>query len=207
MWIDGERVKVTVNLLAAWGGRLRIEAMDPQGGTAADLATDGQSYCLLDVRHDCGDCGPATPETVARLLRIAMPPDDVVAILFGSTPVLAQAATTSHWDARAGREIVELAAGGVTQRIELDGRPGAWDVLDSELRGADGKTTWHVAHKGFHEVRTTTGARVRMPSKSLLEQGDNSVTIEWREVQIGAELDVSKFRLALQPGLRACVAP
>src|SRR4051812_18425481 len=47
-----ERVKVSINVLVAQGGRLRLEAESPLGGTVATLVTDGQQFQLLDSRNN-----------------------------------------------------------------------------------------------------------------------------------------------------------
>ena len=39
-----DRVNLTVFMLAAWGGKLRFQAMNPNNSTAADLASDGKKY-------------------------------------------------------------------------------------------------------------------------------------------------------------------
>src|SRR6266508_3234861 len=47
--IGDERANVTVWILAAWGGRLRYQAMNPGGADmAADLASDGTQFCFVD---------------------------------------------------------------------------------------------------------------------------------------------------------------
>ena len=98
--IGKERANVTVLIMARWGGKLRFMAMNPNDTEAADLAADGARYAFIDYKNNCGDAGPATPENVARLIRIVMQPDDVVRLLFGSTPVLGGAAGTVAWDGK-----------------------------------------------------------------------------------------------------------
>src|SRR5438552_1848074 len=72
--IGKDRAKVTVYILVTWGGKLRFQAVNPSSATAADLASDGATYCFLDANNNCGDCGQATPEAVGSLLQIVMPP-------------------------------------------------------------------------------------------------------------------------------------
>src|SRR5262245_16243962 len=92
-----ERVNLTVYMLAAPGGKLRFQAMNPNDSTAADLASDGKRYCFMDVHGNCAECGPATAESVARLIQIPLEPDQVVAVLLGSAPLL-DAPATSSWN-------------------------------------------------------------------------------------------------------------
>src|SRR4029078_3789012 len=101
---------VTVMMLAAWGGKLRFQALDPNSAMAADLASDGRRYCFLEVHAGCSECGVATPEAVGRLVRIPLEPDQVVAVLLGSTPVLEGEAKLA-WDASNGTEVLTLTSG------------------------------------------------------------------------------------------------
>jgi hypothetical protein len=192
-----DRVNVRVMMLARWGGKLRFQALDPNDSMAADLASDGSRYCLIDVHQKCAECGEATPENVARLVRIPLEPDQVVAVLLGSTPVIAGQATV-EWDPSGGHEIVSIAGSGQTQRIVLDGRERRWDVLESELKEG-GKTRWKIRHKDFR-----TAGNVRVPGASLFEEGGDTVRITWNDQRIGEPLGDEKFQLEPQPGLPAC---
>jgi hypothetical protein len=197
--IGKERANVTVHIMAAWGGKLRFMAMNPQGGMAADLASDGSQYCFVDVTAGCQACGPATPDNVGRLVRIVMPPDDVVTFLVGSTPLLTNARAKVTWNADGGQEIVELSDGRHLQRVVLDGRERRWDVLVSELKDAAGKLVWRVRHKDYHPV----GA-VRLPGASYFEQPHDSVLIRWKEQEASLELPEDRFHLTPPPGLPTC---
>jgi outer membrane lipoprotein-sorting protein len=198
--IGKERAKVTVLIMAADGGKLRFMAMQPQGGMAADLASDGTEYCFLDANKGCGDCGPATPENVGRLVRIVMPPDDVVTFLLGSTPVLENAKAKVSWDTHGGHEILELSDGRFKQRIVLDGRDHTWDVLESEMKDAvSGKLVWRVRHKEYHSVGS-----VRVPGKSFFEQPSDDVLIRWKEQEVNVEIEEQKFHLVVPQGLPPC---
>src|SRR5205814_2396696 len=59
--LGNNRVNVKVDILTAWGGKLRLQAYDPNDAMAADLASDGQTYCFVDVHNHRSECGPATP--------------------------------------------------------------------------------------------------------------------------------------------------
>ncbi|MBI4509750.1 MAG: hypothetical protein HY698_08930 [Deltaproteobacteria bacterium] len=198
-----ERANLTVLILAAWGGKLRFMAMNPNQSMAADLASDGAQYCFLDANHNCGECGPATSQSVARLIRITLDPEQVVPLLLGSTPILTNASAKVTWDPDEGHEIVELAAGPFTQRIVLDGKNQRWDVLESVLR-EHGKLAWRLRHKDFHEVRAPDGQVDRLPGKSLFEEPRDSVLIRWKEQEVNVPLDESKFRIDIPAGISPC---
>lgn len=196
-----ERINLTVNIAAEWGGRLRFQAISPQGGTAADLASDGEMYCFLDVQKNCGECGTATAANVGRILGIAMPPDDVVAALVGATPVLPGAAATLRWDPREGREVLELRRDDLSQRIELQPRDdGGWNVTFAELRRAD-EVVWRIRHRDFHAV-----GRAWLPGKSLIEdpRAKEDALIVWKEQEVDVALPEAIFRIEIPSGLAPC---
>ncbi len=197
--LGGDRVNVKVDMLASWGGKLRFQAHDPNEATAADLASDGARYCMIDYHHNCGECGPATPENVARMVRIPLEPDEVVAVLLGTAPLL-DGEASDEWDAENGHERLALRRGDLVETVILDDK---WDVLEAELKSA-GRGVWSLRHKDFHDVATRDGKTVRLPGASLFEQGGDTVRIQWLGQTVGAPIDDASFRLKVPPGLPAC---
>ncbi len=193
-----ERVNLKVYMLAAWGGKLRFQAMSPNDSTAADLASDGKTYCFMDVNANCAACGRATPESVASLIRIPLEPDQVVAVLLGSAPLLDGDATLA-WKADGGREVLTVAKDGWKERVELDGTAKRWDVLEAELTGPDGNVAWNLRHKDFHDV-----GGVRLPGASLFEQGGDTVRITWKDQTVGEAIPDAKFHFTPPAGLPVC---
>jgi outer membrane lipoprotein-sorting protein len=198
-----ERVNVTVLMLAAWGGKLRFQAQDPNQSMAADLASDGTRYCFIDVHGGCAECGEATADTVARLVRIPLEPDQVVAVLLGSSPLLEGAENTVEWQFEGGREILTQKRGDEVRRIVLDGVEKRWDVLEAEARSGE-RVLWKIRHKDFHVVTSKAGVPVRVPGASLFEQAGDTVRIEWKDQTIGETLPETSFQLTPQPGLPTC---
>ena len=195
-----DRANVTVLIMATWGGKLRFQALNPNDSMAADLGSDGATFCFIDVHHDCHACGPATPENVGQLVRIVMPPDDVVTFMAGGTPLIVHDQATVRWDDDDGHEVLELSSATHTQKIVLDGQDRRWDVLEAEVKTTDGKLVWRFRHKEFHAVGT-----VRMPGKSLFEQPGESVLIDWKKQELGVEIDQPRsWTLEIPPGLAEC---
>jgi hypothetical protein len=204
--LGNERVNVKVLMLAAWGGKLRFQAQHPNQTMAADLASDGQRYCFLDVDGRCAECGPATADTVARLVRIRLEPDEVVSILLGSAPLLQGGEDAVSWDPDGGREVLTQRRGDEVRRIVLDGRDRRWDVLEAEAR-VGGQLRWRIRHKDFAEVAAADGKSVRLPKASLFEQADDTVRITWLDQRAGQPLGDASFQLTPPSGLPACGAP
>src|SRR5687768_3430710 len=86
-WMGGDRVAATVLMLVERSGRLRFEAEVSLKGTVAALATDGESFQLLDLERQAFHVGPACPQNVARLVRIPLAPQEIAPILLGDGPV------------------------------------------------------------------------------------------------------------------------
>jgi hypothetical protein len=205
--VGKDRANVSVLIWAEQSGKLRFQAMNPNDSLAADLASDGQTFCFLDTHANCGSCGKATPDNVARLIRIPLEPDEVVAVLVGGAPVLPDDTPEVTWDEKNGREILSLEAEGWKQKVVLDGRDKRWDLLEAEMLEPNGKLFWRVRHKDFHEVAGPGGAKVRLPGASLFEQGDQKVRIEWK-VQAADQTPPEKaFQMDLPPGLADCGSP
>jgi hypothetical protein len=204
VWLGNERANVTVNILAARPAKLRFQAENPNNSMAADLASDGSTYCFLNANDNCGECGPATPESVGRLLGIVLEPDDIVTVLLGGTPLIEGDATVG-WDSSNGFEIVTIRRDdGWTQRIALDGRGRAWDVRESIVKRPDGTTLFQIRHKDFHEVARSDGTRIRMPGASLFEQGKESAKIDWRKQEVDLEVKDAAFSIEVPAGLPRC---
>lgn len=155
-WVGKDRVKGKVLIMGKTGARVRINALNPTGGSvAADLACDGSGFQFIDYNSNCQLTGPCNRDSVAQLLRVSLDPDDFLLLAVGTTPVIAGPHEGSfRWDAKKGHEILTLTgAGGLRQTIVLDGRDRRWDVISSSVVSADGKTLWKLQNKGFKEIR------------------------------------------------------
>lgn len=196
----GDRAKVKVNMLLARGGKLRFEADSPLGGALATLTSDGQQFSLLDVRANRFLQGPAKACNVARLLRIVMPPDDIVSILMGGAP-LAGTVKGVSWDPNnGGREVLTLALpDGGRQIIQLDAKDKRWDVMRAERRDAAGKVLWRVTNDGWKD----RDGGVRLPDVEDVEEPPHGADaeIKFRSVEPNLELDEKLFRLQAPEGV------
>jgi outer membrane lipoprotein-sorting protein len=197
----GERVRVKANLLLARGGKLRFEADSPLGGSLATLTSDGTTFSLLDVRANRFMTGPAKACNVARLIRLSMPPDDVVAVLMGGAP-LDGTVKSAAWDPNnGGREVLTLALpDGGEETIQLDGRNKTWDVLRAERRDAAGKVLWRVTNDGFKDH-----GGVRLPDVEDVEEPPHGADAEIKLKSVEPNIDIPDelFRLPPPAGVTA----
>ncbi|MDB4969547.1 MAG: hypothetical protein JWN44_5236 [Myxococcales bacterium] len=195
----GERVRIKANILVARGGKLRFEADSPLGGALATLTSDGTQFSLLDVRNNRFLTGPAKACNVARLIRLAIPPDDVVAVLMGEAPLEGKLKGVT-WDPNhGGREVLTLStADGGEETIQLDAAEKRWDVMRAERRDAGGKVLWRVTNSGFKDH-----GGVRLPDVSDIEEPPHGADaeIKFRAVEPNVELPEELFRLPPPQGL------
>lgn len=191
----GQRVRVKVHLWLARGGKLRIEADSPLGGSLATLTADGQRFALLDVRNNRFLVGPATACNVARLIGLAIPPDDVVAVLMGGAPLAGTIASVG-WDPRdGGREVLTLALDdGGSERIELDARDHTWDVMRAERRDRAGKVLWRVANRDFKPV-----GDVRLPEVEDIQEPPHGADAEIKFRALSPNVPIAPELFALPP--------
>ncbi len=207
-WMNDERVKGTVLVMGTTGSKVRINALSPAGNdTIADLACDGQRYAFVDKNKNCQLAGACSRETIASLFGVALAPDDFVQLAVGATPVIAGATGTLRWDAKAGREVLELTGdGGRTQTLVLDARDGRADVISSEVKTADGAQEWRIDNTDFRSVDDANRVPFRVPGKSRFRSpGEKAdLLVVWKERALNLVLDDGKFVMELDPGVPSC---
>jgi hypothetical protein len=136
---------------------------------------------------------------------VPLTPDDFLYLALGATPVIAGAHGGLRWDAKKGREVLELEGdGGMSQKVELDGRHGKdkWDVVHSEVKGSDGKLIWKVDHFDYKELTGSDGKMHRVPGKSnvVTPAEKTDLGIQWgSEREINLELAPESWQLEAPP--------
>ena len=209
-WVGDDRFRGTVLVMGEKGAKVRMNALRPDDATAVDLACDGTDFVLVDQMNNCVLSGPCTADSIAQLLRVPLAPDDFLYLALGTTPVIEGAKGTVRWDDKHGREIVELTgAGGMKQRIEVDGRDGkkTWDLLKSEVRGADGKVIWTAEHKEYRAITGDDGKAYRVPGKSMFKtpKEKSDLLVDWGdEREVNLELAPASFVMANVPDVPTC---
>lgn len=189
----GDRVKVTVNMLLERGGKMRLEAESALAGALATLVSDGAQFALLDVRNNRFLYGPASACNVARLIRVSLPPADIVDALMGGAPVEGEPVSVGWDPERGGREVLTLKTpDGGSEVLKLDARDRRWDLLAAERKDASGRVLWRVEHEDFGDQ-----AGLRVPSRTTVVDPPNKADarIKFRDVELNVEPKEGVFTL------------
>jgi hypothetical protein len=180
-------------LAAERPGRLRVESQDFFGNVVSILAVDGEALALYDARARILYRGPASPENVARLVRVALPPADLVALLCGSVALLdgepvdaAPADGALRLTLRRGeaQQVLDVGAGAAVLRSDL--RRAGVSVLEAGLSG----------HRLRGGLPMPTEVTLRAPHAGL------SLDLRWKELEVNARLDPKLFRLEAPAGAK-----
>jgi hypothetical protein len=191
---EGQRVKIKVTMLLARPDKLRFEAESPLGGTVAYLTANGRDFALLDLRNNRFLVGPASACNVARLIRLALPPQDVVTVLMGDVPLVGDVAGNTWDPMHGGREILKLRApDGGSETLALDARDKRWDLVSAERADAAGHVMWRISDDGWSD----RGGGARMPDTIRVEDPTRKVdaTIKIRSLELGVDFPDSVFTL------------
>ncbi|HMY59212.1 MAG TPA: DUF4292 domain-containing protein [Pseudomonadota bacterium] len=211
----GGRVKLDVSIAVKRPAQLRLTAESTLTGPLLTLATDGQRFQLLDAQNNRYLSSVVTPCSMARLLRVALPPSILADVLSGGVPLLPPDSLTvqSDWDEKeGGREVIKLRdPEGRRQVLYLQpSEPGqaqsrSFDVVESELSDRDGKPFLRIRHQKFAPVQTDPmpADPVRLPKQSTIEDltSHTEVKLRWKETEVNPALDATLFYLPQPVGI------
>jgi len=202
-WLANQRAKGEVLIMGKPGAQVRFAALSPAGGsTLAEMACDGHSFVYVDYQNNCALTGPCDKSSIAQFFRIELAPDDFFHLAVGTPPVIDGATGALTWDPSNGTEKLTLKSAAATEKLTIDMKSNRFDVLDSELVGADGKTVWSVANTDFTDVDGH-----RLPGKTRFKSPDNNedLLVEWGDQRkLNMDLPASKFVLQAPAGLPMC---
>jgi outer membrane lipoprotein-sorting protein len=204
-WMSGQRVKGDVLVMGKLGKFVRFAALSPAGGsTIAEMACDGTNFVYLDYQNNCSMSGPCDANSVATFFSIALDPDDFVHLALGTPPTIENATGTVTWDGSKGVEKVVMQGSGMSQKLTIDAKENRWDVLDSELTGADGKVKWSVANTDFEKIQGSGERRVPKKSRFKSPNQDQDLLVEWTDLEANPQLQPAQFQIEVPAGLSIC---
>src|SRR5512138_1469381 len=144
-WLSGQRAKGDVLVMGTVGKKVRFAALSPAGGsTLAEMACDGTNFVYVDYQNNCALTGPCDAQSVGVFFGIALEPDDFLHLALGTPPIVTNAQGKATWDSSRGAWKAELTGTDGSQTLSIDNKEARWDVLDTELKGTDGKARWSV---------------------------------------------------------------
>ncbi|MBW2734488.1 MAG: DUF4292 domain-containing protein [Deltaproteobacteria bacterium] len=195
---DQGRIKATVRMMTRKGGELRFDVVSPFDTPLATLICSKGHFALVDSRKGRYFHGPASPCNLARLLQVALRPEDINAVLSGGTPLIDSQHASLAWDSRAGCEVLTLKSKDAEQIIRLDGRDKRWRLLSSEIRDAKGQLLLKIVPSAF-----TWKKGIEMPGKIVVEQPltDASLQLEFKRIEVGIKLPEVAFERPAPKGL------
>jgi hypothetical protein len=204
-WLSGKRVKGEVLVMGTVGKKVRFAALSPAGGsTLAEMACDGTNFVYLDYQNNCAMTGPCDARSVGMFFGIELDPDDFVHLALGTPPILDGATGTVTWDGSRGVEKVDLKAAGGVQKLSVVNKNSRWEVVDSELFGADGKQRWSVAYTDAQKINGSGEQRVPMKAHFKSPVQSQDLLVEWSELEANPQLDAEKFQIQVPAGLGQC---
>lgn len=178
-----------LSFLAQAPGRFR-GSVQVSGNELVTLAFTEDGYALrykLDAFPTGFYHGPPSACAVEALLGVALDTEDLVALVLGGAPIIAEPYEVAEqkWDANASREAITIHNGTHVQRLEFAWAGDTWRFAGSKLwrrnpDGSKGAWIWSFAHE---EMRERGGAvlpartRVEAPGK----RKDNLIVIQYRD--------------------------
>jgi len=186
----GKKGNVQLFVAVAAPASVHLEVLDFFGKPSGILISDGQRFVMLAPDAGVWQRGAATAEAVSRVLPVSLPPGQLVSMLLGRAPRLADPAPTLAIDAEESLFRVTLRAGGRTQQLWVD--PVRKRVVRSELEGPGGYT---LGFSDFEDVRGAPFPRV------ISFAGPGSVALQYTDLRLGEQPDTSLFTPEPPPGV------
>lgn len=186
----GERQRLTGVLLVKGPDSVRFEALSPFGQPYFLVVVHAGRLTAYDAAKNEALVGPATAETIARVLGLPLDADDLVAVLAGraAPPKDLRVAELLPPDARGPS--LNLVGAVQRQRIWMDLETG--EVRQVEIVG--GRVPVTIVYRRDGDI----------PAGFDLDAGQSYVTgsVIYRNVVVGAGIELDRFTLAIPKGAK-----
>lgn len=186
----GERQRLTGVLLVKGPDSMRLEALSPFGQPYLLVVVHEGRLTAYDVAKNEALVGPATAETIARVLGLPLEPADLVAVLAGRAAPPRDLRVAELLPADGAGPSLNLISGAQRQRIWLDLQTG--EVHRIEIGG------------GHVPVMITYRRDGDTPLGFDFNAGQEYVTgsVTYRNAVLGAGIDADRFTLTLPKGAK-----
>ncbi len=202
-YVDGTARKADVLVRIERPDRAQFQALTPTLDLLAVLATDGKRFYSFERGADRCYVGDACPANMARLIPVALPPDQMVSAMLGRPPLLASNKRSLHWDGKRGAYRVHVgpAADGSEQDVWI--RPGDFRFLAAVVKRG-GKRVVSIAYAGHDEI-AKGGPPKHMRMQITARKIDMSLTL--RDIELNATIEADAFATACPTGTVAIELP
>ncbi len=187
----GKKGNVQLFVAAAAPASVHLEVLDFFGKPSGILISDGQRFVMFASDAGVWQRGAATAENVARVLPVSLPPEQLVAMLLGRAPRLADPAPTLAVDAEENLFRVTLHEGRPDPAAVGRPRPQAGGA---EPAGGP----WRLHPDLLGASRTCAARRSR---RAITFAGEGSVALQYTDLRLGEQPDASLFVPEPPPGV------
>lgn len=193
--------RVSLFLAVQHPDQMHLELFDFFGRPQTVLVTGGGRFYLYQAQEGRAYLGPATAANIARAIPLALPPEDLVAVLLGRTPRIPVARMSLALDAEAGVYVVTLVGeGGEGQTLWI--HPETHRVLRSVVQGPDG---YELSFDDFQVPRASasTSGTITFPRKVVVnaQGGRAHLELRYTDVAFNEEMDPSLFSVEPPEGI------
>jgi outer membrane biogenesis lipoprotein LolB len=184
---------VSVFLAVSRPGLLRLELFDFFNRPLAVLVTDGQRFGLYQAQENTFYQGPATPRTLATLLPVALPSEELVEVMLGQVPFIPAERLSLTLDRNEGLYVLTLQRGTVTQVLHI--HPTHLRVVRSQVRGI---WAYDLAYESFKER-----GEVLLPHEVTLseERAETRARLRYTDITVNEAPDLTLFDLTPPEGI------
>jgi hypothetical protein len=166
---------------------VHLESLDFFGKPQAMLVAAQGEFGLYQVEENRYYRGPATAANISRFLPVALPPEELVAVMLGQAPRIPDDTPELSVDSGERAYKVKLQRDAVTQTLWI--HPLHYRVIKSELRGMD---AYDLKFEDFETVGAVT-----FPRKVTLkaEAASTEVELRYTDATVNAPPDLTLFEL------------
>lgn len=192
---DKGRVRVRTIILAERPASFRVETVSPFDQPLEVMTGDGSRISLLSKGKLYE--GPSTMHSLARLLPLALAPEELVDLMLGGVPsATGFSAESIEWEK--GRWRLTLRRLGTAQQALLWVDPERLELRELRWLEADGVRRLSVRFDDFKD----DGAGGRLPREIVVQVPgeDTDVRIKLKSVEVNAKLDASLFAIPAPAG-------
>lgn len=198
-YMKGERRSVDLIVILAMPNAVQMQAVSPTMDMLAVMATDGKRFVSFERGGEKCLIGDACPRNMARLVPIALSPEQLTPALLGRPPVLDLPQKRLEWDSKRELYVATLGIDAATHQ-QVFVSPKDFRIVGTVLyEGAE-----RVA-----SIEYVGGDRI--PKTLRYKDKETDVTVTMREIDLDLPADVEAFALPCPSGMlqleMPCVDP